>query len=146
MQQQNDSPALTSEEQVRELASLFIRMSEAIHHALRELAGSRSQNAASAYALLTEEYALRSRANMLMIEASRFARPGLTITQQEMLNTIDAMHSKLKGAHTLEELTEIIIGVVLFANSIASQKNHIVTFLLNDLKSSVDKFDTIAEK
>lgn len=146
MQQQNDSPALTSEKQVRELASLFIRMSEAIHHALRELAGSRSQNAASAYALLTEEYALRSRANMLMIEASRFARPGLAITQQEMLNTIDAMNSKLKGAHTLEELTEIIIGVVLFANSIASQKNHIVTFLLNDLKSSVDKFDTIAEK
>jgi hypothetical protein len=146
MQQQNDSPALTSEEQVRELASLFIRMSEAIHHALRELAGSKSQNAASAYALLTEEYALRSRANMLMIEASRFARPGLNTTQHEMLDIVEKIHSKLKSACTLEELSEIIIGVILFANSIASRKNHIVTFLLNDLKSSVDKFDALAEK
>lgn len=137
MQQQNDLQALTSEVQVRELASLFIRMSEAIHHALRELAGSRSQNAASAYALLTEEYALRSRANMLMIEANRFARPGLDTTQQEMLNTLEAIYAKLKSACTLVELSEIIIGVVLFANSIASPKNHIVSFLLDDLRKTV---------
>lgn len=139
MKQNIDAQALTSDEQVRELASLFIRMSEAIHHALRELAGSKSQNAASAYALLTEEYALRSRANMLMIEASRFARPGLDTTQQEMLNTLEAIYTKLKSACTLEELSEIIIGVVLFANSIASPKNHIVSFLLNDLKTAVIK-------
>lgn len=139
MKQNIDAQALTSDEQVRELASLFIRMSEAIHHALRELAGSKSQNAASAYALLTEEYALRSRANMLMIEASRFARPGLDTTQQEMLNTLEAIYTKLKSACTLEELSEIIIGVVLFANSIASPKNHIVSFLLNDLKKAVIK-------
>lgn len=139
MKQTIDAQALTSDEQVRELASLFIRMSEAIHHALRELAGSKSQNAASAYALLTEEYALRSRANMLMIEANRFARPGLDTTQQEMLNTLEAIYAKLKSACTLEELSEIIIGVVLFANSIASPKNHIFSFLLNDLKKAVIK-------
>ena len=139
MHDQNGKQALESEEQVRELASLFIRMSEAIHHALRELAGSQSQNAASAYALLTEEYALRSRANMLMIEASRFARPGLDATQQEMLSTLEAIYIKLKSACTLDELSEIIIGVVLFANSIASTKNHIVCFLLNELKTATSK-------
>lgn len=139
MKTQIDAHALDSDEQVREIASLFIRMAEAIHQSLRELAGSKSQNAASAYALLTEEYALRSRANMLMIEASRFARPGLETTQQEMLDTLEAIYAKLKSACTLEELSEIIIGVVLFANSIASPKNHIVSFLLNDLKKAVNK-------
>jgi hypothetical protein len=139
MQQQIDSKALASEEQVRELASMFIRMSEAIHHALRELACSKSQNAVSAYALLTEEYALRSRANMLLIEAGRFARPGLDISQQEMLSTLEAIYTKLSSACTLEELSEIIIGVVLFANAIASPKNHIVTFHLNDLKNTPSK-------
>jgi hypothetical protein len=139
MQQTNESQALTSEEQVRELASLFIRMSEAIHHALRELAGSRLQNSASAYALLTEEYALRSRANMLMIEPVRFARRGLGPTQHDMLSTLESIYTKLKSACTLEELSEIIIGVVLFANSIASPKNHIVSFLLNDLKTTANK-------
>lgn len=139
MHNQGVVQALESEEQVRELALLFIKISEAIHHALRELAGSRSQNAASAYALLIEEYALRSRANMLMIEARRFARPGLDTTQQEMLRTLEAIYMKLKSACTLDDLSEIIIGVVLFANSIASTKNNIICFLLNDLKTTICK-------
>ena len=137
MQNQNETRALSSEEQVRELALLFIRMSEAIHHALREVAVSKTQDAASAYALLTEEYALRSRANMLMIEASRFARPGLDLSQHEMLNTLGALYVKLKGARNIDELAELISGVVLFANSVASKKNNIILFLLNDLKTSI---------
>jgi len=136
MQKQDESQALASEEQVRELAFLFIRMSEAIHHALRELANGKPHNAARAYALLTEEYALRSRANMLMIEPSRFARPGLNTTQHEMLGTLEAIYVKLKSACTLDELSEMIIGVVLFANSTASRKNHIASFLLNELKKA----------
>jgi hypothetical protein len=102
---------------------------------LRELASGESQNAAPAYALLTEEYALRSRANMLMIEPSRFARSGLNTTQQEMLGTLEAIYLKLKGACTLDELSEIITGIVLFANSIASKKNHVVSFLIDDLRN-----------
>jgi hypothetical protein len=129
--------ALATAEHVRETAALFIRMSEAIHHALRELAGSNSENSSSAYALLTEEYALRSRANMLMIEATRFAHPGLGITQQEMLNTLEAIYVKLESACEPNELSEIIIGVVLFANSIVSTKNNIIHFLLSELKSTL---------
>lgn len=139
MHNQDETQALSSELQIRELALLFIKMTEAIHLALRELAGSKSQNAASAYALLTEEYALRSRANMLMIEAGRFARPGLDLTQQEMISTLEAIYTKLKSACKLDELAELIIGVVLFANSVASTKNHIISFLLNDLKKTVYK-------
>lgn len=134
MHTQDESQALASAEQVLEIALLFIRMSEAIHHALRELSGINSQNVATPYALLTEEYALRSRANILMIEARRFARPGLKITQQEMLNTLEAIYTNIKSACTLDELAELIIVVVLFANSIASVQNHIVSFLLNELK------------
>lgn len=136
MQKQNELQALASEEQVHELALLFIRMSGAIHDALRELAGGEPKNAAPVYALLTEEYALRSRAHMLMIEPSRFARPGLETTQREMLDTLEAIYVKLKSACTLDELSEMIMGVMLFANSTASRKNHIATFLLNDLKKT----------
>jgi hypothetical protein len=139
MLKQNDPQALASAEQVRELALLFIRMSEAIHHALRELSGRKSQDASFAYALLTEEYALRSRANILMIEANRFARPGMNTTQQEMLDTLEAIYTRLKNACTSDELSELIISVVLFANSIASKKNSIISFLLNELKEVVYK-------
>lgn len=137
MQIQNDSQALTSAEQVREVAALFIRMSDAIHQSLRGLAGSNSQDAVSAYALLTEEYVLRSRANMLMIEASRFGRSGLQKTQQELLSTLEAIYTKLKTACTVNELSDLIIGVVLFANSIVSTKNHVISFLLSDLEKTI---------
>jgi hypothetical protein len=138
MHTENKSQALASPDQVRELALLFIRISEAVHHALRELSSSKSQNAASAYALLTEEYALRGRANMLMIEAGRFARHGLDTTQREMVDTLEAIHQKLKSGCASDELAELIIGVVLFANSVASTKNHVVSFLLVDLQKTLE--------
>lgn len=137
MHKQNISQALASEEQVRELASVFIKISEAIHQALRELTVGEQKNAAPAYALLTEEYALRSRANMLMIEPNRFARPGLETTQQEMLDTLEAIYLKLKSACAVEDLSEMITSVLLFANSTASKKNYIATFLLEDLKKLI---------
>lgn len=137
MQRHDALEALSTADQIREISTIFIKMSEAIHHALRELSGSKSQNAASAYALLTEEYALRSRANMLMIEAERFARPGLAVTQKDMVATLEVIYVKLKSTCSVDELAELIIGVELFANSVASTKNHVISFLLDELKNLV---------
>lgn len=131
--QPNEPRALSSEEKVRELALLFIRITEAIHHTLKKHSASDPSLAAGAYALLTEEYALRSRAQTLLIEPGRFVHVGLNTTQQEMLGALEGIYAKLINACTLDEISEIVISVVLFANSTASRKSGVITFLLDDL-------------
>lgn len=110
-------------------------MSEAIHHTLRQLAENKSNsNSTALYALLTEEYALRARANILLIGANIFTRPDFPTTQQEVLSSLDDIEAALATTWSQEEFTELIVGLILFGNSIASRNNTITLLLLNNLK------------
>jgi hypothetical protein len=134
-----ESNALQSEQQVRELALSIMRACGAIHDALRELSGTvRREDNALPYALLTEEYALRSRANTLLIEAKRLARPDLAIRQQDMLEILEMLDNRIKNASSLQEVAELINSAILFANSIMSMKAPVISFLLLDLKQTVN--------
>lgn len=131
--------ALQTEQQVRELALSIMRACGAIHDALRELSGTaKKEDAALPYALLTEEYALRSRANTLLIEAKRLARPGLEIRQQNMLEVLELLDTRIKNSSSLQEVAELINSAILFANSVMSMKAPVVSFLLEDLKQTVN--------
>lgn len=133
------SDALQTEQQVRELAFSIMRACGAIHDTLRELSGAASkEDNTLPYALLTEEYALRSRANTLLIEAKRLARPGLAISQQEMLGILETLDRRIKAASSLRELAELINSATLFANSVMSMKTNVISFLLSDLNQTVN--------
>ena len=96
MQHTTATQALSSTESVREIAMQVMRMSEGIHQALRQhTTTSADPNTISAYALLTEEYALRARASMLLIEAQRLARPDFPVNQEKVLATLAQVEAKL---------------------------------------------------
>lgn len=110
-------------------------MSEAIHHALRQLAQSLQQHDSSAaYVLLTEEYALRARTNILQVEARRFARTDFPISQDEVMTVLDEVDRALAIVRSPDELTEVIVSLVLFATSIACRNSSITALLLRELK------------
>jgi hypothetical protein len=137
MPQENSPTAFSSEEHIRQVALRISRMSEAIHHNLRQLTEEPNSNSSALYSLLTEEYALRARANILLIEGKRFARPGFPASQQEVLSALDDVEAAFGSVWSPEELTELIVGLMLFANSIASGNNPLIALLLNDLKQLV---------
>lgn len=130
--------AFSSGNHVRDVALLIMKMSEAIHSALRRLApGVAGTQSSSLYALLTEEYALRARANILLIEAERFARPNFPTIQQDVLGVLYQVEEELKGALSAERLAELIVGLMLFANSLVSKKNKTIFLLLQELKETL---------
>jgi len=130
--------ALAAEQQVRELALSLMRVCGSIHDVLRELSGAtKKEDSSLPYALLTEEYALRSRANTLLIEAKRLAQPNLEFFQQELLSVLESVDTRIKSTSSLSELSELITGTALFANSIMSRKASVIQFLLNELKQTV---------
>jgi hypothetical protein len=139
MENHMESNALQSEQHIRELALSIMRACGAIHDTLRELSGTASkEDNTLPFALLTEEYALRSRANTLLIEAKRLARPGLAVTQQEMLAVLETLDNRIKTVLSLRELAELINSATLFANSVMSMKANVISFLLEDLRQTVN--------
>src|SRR5689334_12111786 len=116
MQHTMATQAFSSAESVRDIALQVMRMSETIHQALRQhtAASSADSKTTSAYALLTEEYALRARASMLMIEAKRLVRPDFSISQEAVLATLTQVGTTLSQSSSLDELSELITGLLLF--------------------------------
>jgi hypothetical protein len=137
--------AFSSEQHVRQIAQRIGAMSGAIHEALRQLAQNlQHHDPSAAYALLTEEYALRARVNIMQVEAKRFARPDFPATQQDVLAVLDNIDEVLRSSRSPEELTELIVSLVLFATSIAGRNNAIIALLLDGLKQQATSDRTVA--
>lgn len=139
MQPTTATQALSSAESVRAIAMQVMRMSEGIHQALRQHTSTTSTdpNTTSAYALLTEEYALRARASMLLIEAQRLARPDFPVPQEGVLATLAQVEAQLSQSSSLDELSELITGLLLFTSSIISRNNQVIAMLLQNLEQTV---------
>ena len=132
--------AFSSAECVREIALQVMRMSEAIHQALRKYTSTTvpaDPNTTSAYALLTEEYAVRARASMLLIEAKRLARSEFPVSQAEVLATLAQVEVRLSQSSSLDELSELITGLLLFTSSIISRNNQMISMLFQNLEQAV---------
>ena len=131
--------AFSSAESVREIALQVMRMSEAIHQALRKYTSASpvDPSITSAYALLTEEYALRARASMLLIEAKRLARPDFPVRQEDVLATLTQVETRLSQSSSLDELSELITGLLLFTSSIISRNNQVILMLLQNLEQGL---------
>jgi hypothetical protein len=139
MQSTTASQALSTAEYVRDVALQVMRMSEGIHHALRKLTSMPAEDDAttSPYALLTEEYALRARANMLLIEAARLARPDFPVSQEAVLEILKRVEAGLSQSGSLEHLSEVVVALLLFTSSIISRRNQVISTLLDNLKLTV---------
>lgn len=139
MQHTMATQAFSSAESVRDVALQVMRMSETIHQALRKFtsASPDDPSTTSAYALLTEEYALRARANMLLIEAARLARPDFPVSQEAVLEILKRVETGLSQSDSLEKLSEMVVALLLFTSSVISRRNQIISALLENLKETV---------
>ena len=133
-----ESNAFSSGERVREIALRLMHMSEAIHHALRELTSRpfATSSDTSPYALLTEEYALRARINILLIEAERLARPGFPVSQARVLAILGEVETTLAQSNSSDDMNELIASLLLFTSSVISRRNGIIVVLLDNLQQT----------
>jgi hypothetical protein len=128
--------AFSSEDAVKEIAQEIIHMSDVIHRVLRGLSPNiiTDENFTS-YALLTEEYALRSRANILLIDAKRFVFMDSGISQDELIKSLSKIEEKFNSVTCLKDLSMLIVALMLFANSIVSKHKRIISFMFAELNS-----------
>lgn len=126
-------PALSTPADVVELAEALNRVADKLHETLRRLTGQATGDTTLAYALLTEEYALRARTNILRNDAHRHTLDGLAFGQTAMMATFDRIEADLLAGRTLEEIRSIVSDLITFASSITPGKARVLNFLAQEL-------------
>lgn len=130
----SDKQAFSSEEKVKEVASLLIFLSGKVHDTLRRLSpDDATSTLLTPYALLTEEYALKFRANILLTDAGRFVILDFETPHDKLMAALSEIESKLNGVSNLDDLSDLLSGLTLFSNSIISKKKQIISLLFENL-------------
>jgi len=137
MNDQEFKLALSSLDQVREIAGMITSNSDAVHAALRRFSNATTGNqAVASYALLTEEYALRARAHILGNDANRFVLADFEVTQKDLVVELKATEARFGNVQNIDELSELLIALILFSNAIISRKNSVLLFLFKNLSET----------
>ena len=129
--------ALSSLEKVREVSAIITKNSDAIHSALRRFSAAvPTTGSGTAYALLTEEYALRARAHILGNDAERFVVSDFLVSQEELVRELLDTEERFRSLGNLDELSDLVTALILFSNAIVSKKNTVMLFLLKNLSDT----------
>lgn len=137
MNNENQLRALSSIDKVREVARIITANSDAVHAALRRFSTLVVGNeSVTSYALLTEEYALRARAHILSNDATRFVIGDFEVTHEDLVAELIATETRFGTVANINELSELLIALILFSNAIVSKNNRILYFLFGNLSEA----------
>ena len=126
-------PALATSDDVIALADGLSQLADQLHAVLRRLTAQPAGDTSIAYALLTEEYALRARTNILRNDAPRHTMVGLEFSQAALIETLGQIEVSLHEADTLEVVRSVVSDLITFASSINPGKTRVVNFLAKEL-------------
>lgn len=126
-------PALATSDDVIALADGLSQLADKLHAVLRRLTAQPTGDTSIAYALLTEEYALRARTNILRNDAPRHTIDGLEFSQASLINALSQIEANLHEADTLEVVRSIVSDLITLASSINPGKTRVVNFLAKEL-------------
>lgn len=127
------NPALATAENVFALASALSKLADDLHQSLRRLAVAPSGDATIAYALLTEEYALRARTRVLQNDVGRHILSEINFSQTALIEALEVVAKRLGDANSLEVVQSIVSDLITFASAISPGKARVVNFLAREL-------------
>lgn len=136
----NPDRALSKPEHLIEVAVLFSEIADALHHSLRGLSDKDKVSTEKTFALITEEYGLRTRLGIL--KGDRFNRSvvGVAVSQESLLELLTGIPLLLSKIQTIDELASLINSISVLCVSIFPGKERVIDFLISELTTSVEKF------
>ena len=136
----NPDRALSKPEHLIEVADLFSVIADALHHVLRGLSDKEKVSTEKTFALITEEYGLRTRLGIL--KGDRFNRSvsGVSVSQESLLELLTSIPLLLSKIQTIDELASLINSISVLCVSIFPGKERVIDFLISELTISVENF------
>lgn len=123
------APALATLEDVTEFARMVLATADSVHTALKRLSASSAKDPDIGYSVLTEEYAIRARANILLNDSARHTVENLGFSQASLQVFMDSMDKRIDGCVSLAELLSASTDLITFASAVSSGNKRILEVL-----------------
>lgn len=128
--------ALASTESIQEAAVCFESIANALHRSLLRLTELAPTSTEKIYALITEEYGLRTRARILRGDAENRIVEGVSESQNEFVTLLSNTTKKITDSNSVDETGLIINTVSALCVSIYPGKHKTIEFLIANLRDS----------
>ena len=135
---ENLTGALSSTEDLVAIADLMSKIADTLHHTLREISDLQSVPSEKLYALITEEYGLRTRLGILRGDRSNRVVEGVEITQKELESLLLRVIESIKNTRSLEVLGSLVNFMSVLCIAIFPGKSRVLNFLISELSTEID--------
>ncbi len=130
-------PALASPDAVSAAADSFLEIADALHLSLRAISEQLGVSTVQAYALITEEYGLRTRLGILRGDAQNRVVAGVGISQQDFLHLLSSAATFIGHSRSVDQIASVVNTVSVLCVSIFPGKSGTVNYLLDQLRTEV---------
>ena len=131
------TPALSNKEYLIEVADRFSSIADSLHLCLRGLTNEKDVSPQKAYALITEEYGLRTRLSILKGDSENRTVSGVQVDQESLLELLVETEGLIKKMISVDDLAFLVNSVAVLCISIFPGKSITLDFLIDCLKSDV---------
>ena len=129
--------ALTTPESIAEVADSFASIADALHHSLRSMSGQSNTPTEKLFALITEEYGLRTRLGILRGDAKNRVVQGVAFSQESLISLLRQTSSFIRQSKSVDEIASVVNTVSVLCVSVFPGKKSVINFLVDCLKSEV---------
>jgi len=130
--------ALSTTEDLLAIADLMSKIADTLHHTLREIADLQSVPSEKLYALITEEYGLRTRLGILRGDRSNRLVEGVEISQKELEALLLRVIEAIKNTRSLEVLGSLVNFISVLCIAIFPGKRKVLNFVISELLIEID--------
>ena len=123
------APALASLGDVTEFARMVLATADSVHATLRRLSASSAKDPDLGYSVLTEEYAIRARANILMNDSVRHLVKDAGFSQDDLRKFMISTEKRIAECSSMASLLSTSTDVITFASAVSSGNARILMHL-----------------
>ena len=127
-------PAFSKQDHVLEVASRFSAIADSLHLTLRGLTNEKEVSTQKAYALITEEYGLRTRLAILKGNSENRLVLGVKEDQEIFIRLLIEVENLIKQMTSIEEIAYLINSISVLCIAIFPGKAETLDFLISSLK------------
>lgn len=114
------APALVTLEDVTEFARMVLATADSVHAALKRLSASSAKNPDLGYSILTEEYAIRARANILLNDSARHTVENAGFSQANLRKFMGSLDKRVEECVSMADLLSASTDLITFASAVSS--------------------------
>lgn len=108
---------------------MVVALADSTHAALKRLTASSAKDPDLGYSVLTEEYALRARANILLNDSARHMVERAGFTQSNLRDFMVSTDGRIAECASLTELLAMSTEMITFASAVSSGNARVLTLL-----------------